>query len=259
MIRIFLVDDHEMVRVGLRTVIEAEPDMEVAGEATSIAEAMARLPSARPDVVLVDLRLQDGSGVDLCRDLLATEPGVRCVIVTGFADERDAEAAVIAGAQGFVAKHQDSQRLLTAVREVHEGRMFIGPELTDRIGRHLRSGAEASNRLGRLSAQERRILVLIAGGQTNRQISEVMCLSEKTVRNYVSRLLAKLGMTRRSEAAGYAGRLGERGILDLSPPEAGAPPGGTARSAPAAWPAGHSTAPASTAPSQPWRSTGTGD
>jgi two-component system, NarL family, response regulator DevR len=189
--------------------------MACAGEAASVAEAVALITQTRPDVVLIDLRLQDGSGVDLCRRLLCIDPHVRCVIVTGFADERDAEDAVIAGARGFVGKHQDSNRLLLAVREVHRGRHFIDPALADRVRRNVRTRDEAADRLGRLTAQERRILSLIADGRTNRQISTQMCLSEKTVRNYVSRLLGKLGMARRSEAAGYAGRMAERGILDL--------------------------------------------
>jgi DNA-binding NarL/FixJ family response regulator len=215
-IRVFLVDDHEFVRLGLRTLIAAEPDMEFVGEAASVAEAVALIGLARPDVVLIDLRLRDGSGVDLCRRLLCTDPHVRCVIVTGFGDERAAEEAVIAGARGFVGKQQDSSRLLVAVREVHRGRHFIDPALADRVRRNVRTRDEASDRLGRLTSQERRILGLIADGKTNRQISSTMCLSEKTVRNYVSRLLAKLGMARRSEAAGYAGRMAERGIFDLS-------------------------------------------
>jgi two-component system response regulator DevR len=211
--RVFLLDDHELVRVGLRTLIDAEEDLSVVGEAATADEALARIPAARPDVTVVDLQLAEGEGIEVCREVRSRYPEVRCLVLSAFSDERDVSRAIMAGAAGYVLKQRASRDLVAAIREVGQGGTVLDPALTAGVLDRLRTGGEPDPLLQRLSAQERRILEFIADGCTNRQIAEELFLAEKTVRNYVSNLLAKLGMHRRSEAAAYAARLEERGEL----------------------------------------------
>lgn len=212
-VRVFLVDDHELVRLGLRAVIDREDDLSVVGEAGTAAEALNRIAVTRPDVGVVDLQLGEGSGIEVCREVRSRHPEVRCLVLSAFSDERDVSAAILAGAAGYVLKHRASNELVGAIREVGRGGMVLDPALTESVLASLRGGTQPDALLRRLSAQERRILELIAVGQTNRQIADELFLAEKTVRNYVSNLLAKLGMHRRSEAAAFAARLDERGEL----------------------------------------------
>lgn len=212
-VKVFLLDDHELVRLGLRTLIEAESDLAVVGEAATADDALARIPAARPDVAIVDLHLDQGDGIEVCRELRSRHPEVKCLVLTAFSDEREVSGAVMAGAAGYVLKQRASRDLVEAIREVGRGGTVLDPAVTEGVLARMRSGGEPDSLLRRLSPQERRILELIAEGRTNRQIAEELFLAEKTVRNYVSNLLAKLGMQRRSEAAAYAARLEERGQL----------------------------------------------
>jgi two-component system, NarL family, response regulator DevR len=207
-LRVFLVDDHEVVRRGLRELLEAEGDITVVGEAGTARAATAQIPLARPDVVVLDVHLPDGDGIEVCREIRSKSRGTACLMLTSFADDLAAYAAIMAGAAGFVLKQVDSADLVDAVRWVGRGESLLDPAVTARVLDRLRGGGEAA--VAELSAQESRVLELIAEGLTNRQIGERMWLAEKTVRNYVSNLLAKLGMSRRSEAAAYAARLAER-------------------------------------------------
>ena len=211
-VRVFLLDDHELVRVGLRTLIEAEDDLTLVGEAASASDALVRIAVLRPDVAVVDLHLADGNGIEVCREVHSHHPEVRCLVLSSYSDDRDVSAAIMAGASGYVLKQRAGQDLLGAIRQVGQGGMVLDPTLTEGVLARMRGG-DTDPLLARLSPQERRILELIAEGRTNRGIAEEMFLSEKTVRNYVSTLLAKLGMRRRSEAAAYAARLEERGEL----------------------------------------------
>jgi two-component system, NarL family, response regulator DevR len=212
-VRVFLLDDHELVRVGLRTLIETEDDLVVVGEAGTAPEALDRIPATSPDVVVVDLHLATGHGIEVCRELRSRHPDVRCLVVSAFSDERDVSAAIMAGAAGYVLKQRASKDLVAAIRTVGAGGTVLDPALAEGVLSRMRTGAGEDALVRRLSAQELRILERIAAGQTNRQIAEELSLAEKTVRNYVSNLLAKLGMHRRSEAAAYAARLDERGEL----------------------------------------------
>lgn len=202
----FLLDDHEIVRRGLRELFDAEDEFEVVGEASTAAEALARVPPTKPDVAVLDVRLPDGSGIEVCRDLRAALPDLRCLMLTSFADDNALFSAILAGASGYVLKQIKGSELVSAVRRVAAGESLIDPALTASVVDRLRGGRE-DERLRRLTAQERRILSLIAEGKTNRQIGEEMYLAEKTVKNYVSNLLAKMGFSRRTEAAVYATRL----------------------------------------------------
>ena len=215
MVRVFVVDDHELIRLALRTLIEGEEDLTLVGEAATATEALARVPPTRPDVAIVDLHLEEGDGVQVCRELHARHPEVRCLVLTAHAHEREVIGAIEAGASGYVLKERLGRDVIDAVRRVAGGATVLDDAAARQVVNRLRSGAssERGGALRRLSDQERRILELIAEGRTNRQIAEAMFLAEKTVRNYVSNLLAKLGMERRSEAAAYGARLGERGEL----------------------------------------------
>lgn len=208
-VRVFLVDDHEVVRRGLRDLIEGEPDLEVVGEAGTSAEALDRVAAARADVAVIDVRLPDGDGVLLCRELRSLDAGLTPLMLTSFEDEDAMLAAVMAGAAGYVLKQIKGTDLLDAIRKVAAGHCLIERSVAQRVveRRH------ESDRQGmlKLSPQERRILSFVAQGHTNRQIANEMFLSERTVKNYVSKLLQKLGMSRRTEAAVYATRLSERG------------------------------------------------
>ena len=209
-VRVFLLDDHEIVRTGLRSLLEATDDLVVVGEAATVAEALVRIPAARPDVAVLDVRLPDGSGVEVCREVRSQSPEIACVMLTSYADDEALFAAIMAGASGYVLKQVGGTSLVDDVRRVAAGESLLDPALTERVLERLREGPEDDPLLGTLTPQERRILDLIAEGQTNRQIADTMYLAEKTVKNYVSNLLTKLGMERRTQAATYAARLAER-------------------------------------------------
>jgi len=208
-IRVFLLDDHEIVRRGLRELLEAEDDLVVVGEAGTAEEALARVPSTRPDVAVLDVRLPDGDGVEVCREIRSRHPEVQCLMLTSFADDEALFSAIMAGASGYVLKQVRGSDLVDGIRRVGRGESLLDPAVTRRVLERLRTRPE-DDELGALTGQERKILDLIADGLTNRQIGERMYLAEKTVKNYVSNLLSKLGMSRRSEAAAYAARLAER-------------------------------------------------
>ncbi|GAA1265112.1 DNA-binding response regulator [Planotetraspora silvatica] len=207
MIRVFLVDDHEVVRRGVAALLESEPDIEVAGEAATAESAMARIPALKPDVVVLDVRLPDGSGVDVCRDVRSKVPDLACLILTSFADDDALFNAVMAGAAGYVLKQIHGSDLVGAVRTVAAGQSLLDPHTTATMLRRLRDQATKKDPLAALSDQERHILELIGEGLTNRQIGERLFLAEKTVKNYVSNLLSKLSMQRRTQAAALAARL----------------------------------------------------
>ena len=209
-LRIELVDDHEVVREGLKALLEAEKDLTVVGEAGTVAEAVRRVGYDGPDVVVLDVRLPDGSGIEACREIRARWPGVRVLMLTSFADDEALFSSIMAGASGYVLKQIKGTDLVDSVRRVGRGESLLDPEMTARVFRRIRGEEPDDPLLARLSKQERRILELIAEGLTNRQIAERMFLAEKTVKNYVSNVLAKLDMGRRSEAAAYAARLEAR-------------------------------------------------
>jgi two-component system response regulator DevR len=205
-IAVFLMDDHQVVREGVRALLESEGDIAVVGEASSAAEALARIPAVRPDVAVLDVRLPDGSGVDVCREVRSRYQ-IPCLMLTSYSDDEALLQAIMAGAAGFVLKQIRGSDLANAVRRVAGGESLLDPALTSRVLARLRSGEVEDERLARLTAQERRILHHIADGMTNRQIAAHMSLAEKTVKNYVSNMLTKLGMERRTEAAVFAAKL----------------------------------------------------
>lgn len=199
-VKVFLVDDHEVVRRGVAELLDAEPDISVVGEAGSVREALARIPAAAPDVAVLDVRLPDGDGVTLCRDLKQDNPGLVCLMLTSFGDDEAMLNAVIAGAAGYVLKDVRGNDLVEAVRTVAAGGSLLDPHAVSVLLDRLRS-PKAPDPLSDLSEQERRIFTLIGEGLSNREIAERMSLAEKTVKNYVSNVLAKLGMQRRTQAA----------------------------------------------------------
>jgi two-component system, NarL family, response regulator DevR len=203
--RVFLLDDHEIVRRGLRELFEAEDDLVVVGEASNAEEALARVPPTRPDVAVLDVRLPGASGIEVCRDLRASLPDLHCLMLTSFADDDALFSAILAGASGYLLKQIRGLELVSAVRRVAAGQSLIDPALTAGVLARLR-GKQEDQRTAKLSHQERRILDLIAEGKTNRQIGAEMYLAEKTVKNYVSNLLDKMGFSRRTEAAVYVAR-----------------------------------------------------
>ncbi|HET9728768.1 MAG TPA: response regulator transcription factor [Acidimicrobiia bacterium] len=209
-IRVFLLDDHEVVRRGVRELLEAHDDFEVVGEASTAEEALSRIPPTNPDVAIVDMRLPDGNGVEVCREVRSRDNRVQCLILTSFADDEALFDAIMAGAAGYLLKQIKGTDLVDAIRRVASGKSLLDPEITARVLERLRKGPEEDERLARLTEQERKILDLIAEGLTNRQIAERIFLAEKTVKNYVSNLLAKLGMERRTEAAVFAARLQDK-------------------------------------------------
>jgi DNA-binding NarL/FixJ family response regulator len=210
-VRVFLLDDHEVVRRGLRDLLEAEDDITVVGEAGTAEEALNRVPATQPDVAVLDVRLPDGDGIEVCRELRSLFPELRCLMLTSFADDEALLGAVVAGASGYVLKQVRGSDLVDSIRRVAAGDSLLDPTATARVLERFRSVPdEDDDGLGALSPQERRILDLISEGLSNRQIAERMFLAEKTVKNYVSNVLAKLGMSRRTEAAVYAARLAER-------------------------------------------------
>jgi DNA-binding NarL/FixJ family response regulator len=208
MIRVFLLDDHEIVRRGVRELLEGQADIEVVGEAATAEEAYGRIPATTPDVAVLDLRLPDGDGIEVCREIRSKHPEIECIILTSFADDEAVYAAILAGAAGYLLKQVRGSDIVEGVRRVGRGESLLDPQVTRKVLDRLRHPDDDG--LGALTTQERRILELIGEGLTNRLIGEQMYLAEKTVKNYVSNLLAKLGMSRRTEAAAYVARLEER-------------------------------------------------
>jgi two-component system response regulator DevR len=207
-IRVFLLDDHEVVRRGVHELLSIEDDIEVVGEAGTAAEALTRIPATRPDVAVLDVRLPDGSGVEVCREIRSQQPDIKCLMLTSFSDDEALFDAIMAGASGYVLKAIRGTDLLSAVRDVASGKSLLDPVATGRVLARLRDGGgQEDPRLAGLTKQERRILDLIGEGMTNRQIGNELHLAEKTVKNYVSSLLAKLGMERRTQAAAYVARM----------------------------------------------------
>ncbi|KRB39181.1 response regulator [Microbacterium sp. Root180] len=201
MIRVFLVDDHEIVRRGLTDLISAQPDMEVIGEAATARQSVGRIEATQPDVAVLDVRLPDGSGIDVCRDIRSRAPSVACLILTAYDDDTAVSAAVLAGAAGYVLKDIGGSRLVDAVRAVAAGRMLLDANAVRQAKAQMQVRAEEDPRLGSLGLRERQILKLIADGLTNRQIGDHLGIAEKTVKNYVSSMLSKLGLERRTQAA----------------------------------------------------------
>jgi two-component system response regulator DevR len=214
-IRIFLVDDHEIVRRGIGDLFEDHPDLEIVGEAASVAEATTRIPASGADVAVLDVRMPDGNGVELCRDLRSQLPELRCLILTSYSDDEALLNAIMAGASGFVLKEVLGNDLISAIRTVGAGGSLLDGRTTEALMKRLRRGRDGDGPLADLTEQERAVFDLIGEGMTNRQIAERLYLAEKTVKNYVSHLLAKLGMQRRTQAAVLAAELKSR-----RPPEA---------------------------------------
>ncbi|WNG83569.1 response regulator transcription factor [Mycobacterium sp. ITM-2016-00316] len=209
MVTVFLVDDHELVRRGLIDLLSTDPELQVIGEAGSVSHALAQIPALRPDVAVLDVRLPDGNGVELCRDLLARMPDLRCLMLTSFTSEEAMLDAILAGASGYVVKDIKGMELARAIKDVGAGRSLLDNRAAAALMAKLRESAEHSDPLSGLTAQERTLLALIGEGLTNKQIAARMFLAEKTIKNYVSRLLAKLGMERRAQAAAFVSRLNQ--------------------------------------------------
>src|SRR5580704_5409302 len=209
-IRIFVLDDHELVRTGLQTLLEGEDDMEVVGQAATAQQGLEQITELQPDVAILDVRLPDGSGIEVCREIRSLYPAVACLMLTSYADDEALFSAIMAGAAGYVLKEIGGSDLIGDIRRVSQGQSLIDTTLSKDIFDRLRKTQKTEARLSSLSAQERRVLDLIAQGRSNRQIAEEIFLAEKTVKNYVSSLLSKLGMQRRTEAGVYAAILAER-------------------------------------------------
>jgi DNA-binding NarL/FixJ family response regulator len=207
MIRVFLLDDHEVVRQGLIALLQAAGDIEVVGESGSAQEATRRIPALRPDVAVLDARLPDGNGIDVCRDVRAVDSTIKGLILTSYEDDEALFAAIMAGAGGYVLKQIRGTDLVDAVRRVAAGQSLLDPAVTARVLERIRNGVEQPRELASLTDQERRILEYVAEGLTNREIAARMFLAEKTIKNYVSSVLAKLGLERRTQAAVLATRL----------------------------------------------------
>jgi DNA-binding NarL/FixJ family response regulator len=206
-ITVFLLDDHEIVRRGVKDMLEAETDITVIGEAGTAASALARIPALRPDVAVLDVRLPDGDGVTVCREIRSRMPAVACLMLTSFGDDEALFDAIMAGAAGYVLKQIRGTDLVGAVRTVARGESMLDPGAASKVLARMRDQATKADPLAGLTPQERKILELIGEGLTNRQIGERMYLAEKTVKNYVSGLFVKLGMERRTQAAAYASRI----------------------------------------------------
>lgn len=200
-IRVFLLDDHEIVRRGIADLLSTAGDIEIVGEAGTAAEALRRIPAVQPDVALLDGRLPDGSGIDVCREIRSAYPRIRCLILTSYDDDDALFAAVMAGASGYLLKEIRGSSLIDGIRQVSAGQSLLDPSVTERVMQRLRTGKAQDPRLEALTERERDILDLIAEGLSNREIAQRLFLAEKTVKNYVSGLLAKLGMQRRTQAA----------------------------------------------------------
>jgi two-component system response regulator DevR len=206
-IRVFLLDDHEVVRRGLAELLAASPGFEVVGEARTAEEALARIPASRPDVAVLDGRLPDGSGIDVCREIRSRLPETFCMILTSYDDEDAVLASVLAGASGYVLKEVRGSALVDAVRQVAMGRSLIAPDVIAQVMDRVRNGTPEDAKVASLTEREREVLDLITEGMTNKQIGERLFLAEKTVKNYVSSLLGKLGMERRTQAAVFGSEL----------------------------------------------------
>lgn len=202
-VRVYLLDDHEVVRRGVRELLESEPDMEVVGESGSARQAVRRIPALRPDVAVVDMRLPDGTGVEVCHDLAQHCPGTRVIVLTSFTDDEAMFAALEAGAAGYLLKQVRGLDLVEAVRRVAQGQSMLDPAVTGRVLQRLRHAPPDDPGYAALTEQERRILALIGDGLSNREIAAEVCLAEKTVKNYVTSILGKLGLERRTQAAVY--------------------------------------------------------
>jgi two-component system, NarL family, response regulator DevR len=200
-VRVFVVDDQEIVRRGVIALCTAEPDIEVVGEAGTAAQARTRILASRPDVALLDMRLPDGDGIEVCRDVRSREPDIHCIILTAYDDDEAINAAVLAGASAYVLKEVRGNRLIENLRAVAAGKSLLGSAMSRKVVDRLRDDHTADPRLQALTARENEVLALIADGLTNRQIGETLALAEKTVKNYVSSLLSKLGLQRRTQAA----------------------------------------------------------
>lgn len=207
-IRVFLMDDHEVVRKGLSDFISSEAGLEVVGEAGTCAEGLQGILVKRPDVAVLDVRLPDGSGIEVCRDLRALAPEVNVLMLTSYADDEALLSAVLAGAHGYVLKDIRSGDLIQMIKDVSTGKKLLDEKAVDQVRNRLRKGSSIYSMLEDLTDQERKVLELIGEGMSNRQIAEAMFLAEKTVKNYVSSVLSKLGMERRSQAAAFIARLG---------------------------------------------------
>jgi two-component system, NarL family, response regulator DevR len=210
LVRVFLLDDHEIVRRGLRELLEGDGRIEVVGESGLAEEATRRIPALRPHVAVLDGRLPDGSGVDVCRDVRSVDPSIACLILTSYDDDEALFHAIMAGASGYVLKQIRGNELIDAIMRVAQGQSLLDPQVTARVLERLRGGHEEDSALADLTEQERKVLMHIADGLTNRQIGQEMFLAEKTVKNYVSSILAKLGMERRTQAAVFASKLREK-------------------------------------------------
>jgi DNA-binding NarL/FixJ family response regulator len=209
-LRILIADDHEVVRRGLIDLLSADPEVDVIGEAGSVAQAMAQIPALRPDVAVLDVRLPDGNGIELCRDLLSKMPELRCLVLTSFTSDEAMLDAILAGASGYVVKDIKGMELAKAIKDVGAGRSLLDNRAAAALMAQLRGAAENSDPLSALTDQERVLFDLLGEGLTNRQIAARMFLAEKTVKNYVSRLLAKLGMERRTQAAVFVSKLDQQ-------------------------------------------------
>ncbi|MBK5221785.1 MAG: response regulator transcription factor [Acidimicrobiia bacterium] len=209
-IRVFLLDDHEIVRRGLRELLEADGDFEVVGEAGTAEEAIGRIPATSPQVAVLDVRLPDGDGVAVCREVRSRNPEIACLMLTSYSDDEALFEAIMAGAAGYLLKQVRGTELVDAIRTVAGGQSLLDPAVTQKVLERIRTGSADDVRIAQLTDQERRIFELIGEGLTNRQIAETVHLAEKTVKNYVSNMLMKLGMERRTEAAAYAARIDER-------------------------------------------------
>jgi DNA-binding NarL/FixJ family response regulator len=212
-IRVFVVDDHEVVRRGLMDLLDAVDDIEIAGEAGTVEDAIGRIPGSNVDVAVLDVRLPDGTGIDIARAVRERDSSIQCLMLTSFDDEDALLNAILAGAAGYLLKQVKGLDLIDAVRRVAAGQSLLDPAVTERVLRAVRNREQRDERLERLTPQEHRIVELLAEGRTNREIGAEMFLAEKTVKNYVSNVLAKLGMSQRTEAAVWAARLDERGEL----------------------------------------------
>ena len=209
-VRVFLLDDHEIVRRGLRELLEHERDLEVVGEAGTAAEALARIPPTRPDVAVLDVRLPDGNGIEVCREIRSQRPEIACVMLTSYADDEAMFSAIMAGASGYLLKLVRGQELVDDIRRVARGESLLDPVTAARVMERMRTHPDTPDELAALTPRERVLIGHIAKGMTNREIGVEMNLAEKTIKNYVSNLLVKLGMKRRTEAAVFAARLIER-------------------------------------------------
>jgi two-component system, NarL family, response regulator DevR len=208
-IGVFLLDDHEIVRRGLRELLATDPDIEVIGEADRTASALPMIISLRPDVAVLDVRLPDGDGISLCREIRSSLPETACLMLTSFGDDQAMVSSIVAGAAGYVLKSSNAADLVGAIRASANGMSMIDPRAAQQVIERLRNQSVTMTSMSALTAQERRVLELVGEGLTNRQIAERLSLSEKTVKNYVASLLSKLGMQRRSQAAAYIARRGE--------------------------------------------------